>query len=164
NGTLSVDGSLDLNATVGTNGTNTVTVSGLASDVNTVLASLSYTASTEFEGADTLNVTATSKDGAAAVSGVSNDATVGITINPVSDTPSVAAATATVALDENTSTAISGVSGTPATGDASDPVTVTLHVTNGTLSLAGTLAAPVGNNGTDTVTVSGLASDVNAVL
>src|SRR6202040_1372842 len=133
NGTLSVDGSLDLNATVGTNGTNTVTVSGLASDVNTVLASLSYTASTEFEGADTLNVTATSKDGSAAVSGVSNDATVAITVNPVSDTPSVSVPGTTVVLEENTSHAITGVTVTSATGDEADPVAATLSVTHGTL-------------------------------
>ena len=45
-----------------------MTVSGLPSDVNTVLASLSYAANNEFEGSDTLHVTAASRDGAAPAS------------------------------------------------------------------------------------------------
>src|SRR5205807_2701294 len=114
--------------------------SGLASDVNTVLASLTYTPTGEFEGADTLHVSATSSDGTAAASAASTEATVAITVDPVSDTPSVAATTPSVELNENdTGVAIAGVSVTPATGDASDPVTVTLHVANGTLSVDGGL-------------------------
>src|SRR5262249_24350375 len=52
---LSLNGNVDHNASVSNDGTSTVTVSGLASDVNTVLASLSYAANSEFEGSDTLN-------------------------------------------------------------------------------------------------------------
>ena len=168
-GTLHLDGSLDALATIGTgtNDTNTVTVTGLASDVNTVLASLTYTANSEFEGSDTLQVTATSTDAPAAASLPSAAATVALTVAPVSDAPSVAAANSTVSLNENDSNiAISGISVTPATGDATDPVTVTLQVANGTLSLdnSGDPAATVGASNTNTVTVTGLASDVNAVL
>jgi len=45
-------------ATVVANGTGTVTVSGVANDVNTVLASLTYTPSSDYQGLDTLHVTA----------------------------------------------------------------------------------------------------------
>ncbi|MGL1376868.1 hypothetical protein ACSTJI_24605, partial [Vibrio parahaemolyticus] len=71
-----------------------------------------------------------------------------------------------ISLDENDANiTISGVIVTPATGDETDPVTVTLHVGHGTLSLDGSVDANAtvdGNYGTDTVTVSGLATDVNA--
>src|SRR5258708_25382900 len=80
----------------------TVTVSGLATAVNTVLASLTYTANTEFEGADTLHVTATSTDGTAAPSAPSAEATVAITVEPVSDTPTVSAPTPSSAFNQNT--------------------------------------------------------------
>src|SRR5260370_294251 len=107
---MSVDGSLDLAATDGANGTNTVTVSGLAIDVNKVLASLSYTPTSEYEGADTLHVTATSKDGAAAVSGVSNDATVATSRAPLSDSKWVGASAVWPSETENdTNVAIAGV-------------------------------------------------------
>ena len=51
-GTLSLDGSVDASATVLTNGTNTVTVTGLASDVNTVLGTLKYSPTHEYDGSD----------------------------------------------------------------------------------------------------------------
>src|SRR5205807_1172937 len=82
NGTLHVTGMAGV--TVTTNDSGTVTVSGAYADVNTVLASLSYSANSEFEGSDTLHVTATSTDGAALPSAASADQTVAITINPVS--------------------------------------------------------------------------------
>jgi hypothetical protein len=60
-GTLHV-GSLD-GVTVTANGTASVTVAGSAALVNTVLAGLTYTPTTEFNGSDSLHVTVTSIDG-----------------------------------------------------------------------------------------------------
>src|SRR5438445_426689 len=143
---------------------STVTVSGAYADVNTVLASLNYTATSEFEGADTLHVTASSTDGAALPSAASADQTVAITVNPVSDTPAVSVPVTTTVLDENTSQAITGVSVTPATGDESDPVAATLTVAHGTLHVTGMAGVTVSANDSGTVTVSGAYADVNTVL
>src|SRR5260221_638772 len=95
-------------------------------------------------------MTETSTDGAGLPSAAWSEATVAITVDPVSDTPSVAAATAFVQLNESTRAACVAVVQTSALGIASDPVTVTLHVANGTLSVDGSLdlAATVGTNGT----------------
>src|SRR5207245_2475865 len=100
--------------TVGNNGSGTITVSGLASHVNAVLATLSYAPTGEYEGSDTLHVTATSKDGAAAASAASADQTVAITVNPVSETPAVTVPANAVSLNEDATKAISGVSVTSA--------------------------------------------------
>src|SRR5438445_377904 len=143
---------------------STVTVSGAYADVNTVLASLNYTATSEFEGSDTLHVTATSTDGAALPSAASADQSVAITVNPFSDTPSVCVPVTATVLDENTAQAISGVGVTPATGDESDPVAATLTVAHGTLHLAGLAGVTVTANDSGTVTVSGAYADVDTVL
>src|SRR5207248_3005052 len=116
------------------------------------------------EGSDTLHVTATSTDPGAAASAATADQTVGITVNPVSDTPAVTVPTTGVSLDENTSHAIAGVSVTPATGDEADPVTATLTVSSGTLHVGSLSGVTVTGNDSGTLTVSGLGSGVNTVL
>ena len=68
--------------TVANDGTTSVTVSGSAASVNTVLASLTYTATTEYEGTDTLNVTVTSKDGSS-TSATLGQASTAITVIPI---------------------------------------------------------------------------------
>src|SRR5438445_51649 len=114
---------------------STVTVSGAYADVNTVLASLNYTATSEFEGSDTLHVTATSTDGRSEERRVGKERTVPRTANPEKETPSVSVPVTTTVRDENTSQAMSGVSVTPATGDESDPVAATLTVAFCTLQV-----------------------------
>src|SRR5205085_2806304 len=170
NGTLHVDDtSLPTGVTVGTNDSGAITVSGLADDVNDVLASLTYTPTGEYEGPDTLHVTATSTDGTAAESTASAEQTIAITVEPVSDTPSVAVASGdeTATVQENDSVALPGVTVTSATGDETDPVTATLTVANGTLHVDDTslpTGVTVGTNDSGAITVSGLADDVNDVL
>src|SRR5260221_8175281 len=75
------------------------------------LSGLTVTPPTEFEGAINFTVSAQAHDGSSASSIVSRP--VAITINPVSDTPSVAAATPAVSLRQNTSTPIPRVNLTP---------------------------------------------------
>ncbi len=170
NGTLSLDGTVDSGATVGANGTGTVTVSGLAIDVNIVLATLSYTAGSEFEGSDTLHVTATSKDGAAPASAASAEATVAITVDPVAEAPSAIAPT-TLSLNENATKSISGVSVGPLAEDGNDTVSAVLTVGHGKLDISGVdltfaLLSGVAVNGNDSgaLTLSGNAAAVNTVL
>ena len=96
NGTLHV-GSLS-GVTVSNNGTASVTVSGSAANVNTVLAGLTYTPTTEYEGSDTLNVTVTSIDGSN-TSATHGTASTNITVNPLAEGPVLGGATSvTVAM------------------------------------------------------------------
>src|SRR5437879_1782217 len=59
-------------------------LAGSAASDNTVLAELTYTATAEFEGSDTVNVTVTSKDGSN-TSATQGTASTAITINPVAE-------------------------------------------------------------------------------
>jgi hypothetical protein len=65
---------------------SSITVSGSAADVNTVLASLKYTPTPEYEGSDTLNVTVTSMDGSS-TSLTQGIASTVIAVNPVATDP-----------------------------------------------------------------------------
>jgi VCBS repeat-containing protein len=66
--------------TVTNNGTGSVTVAGSAALVNTVLAGLTYTPTTEFNGSDSLHVTVTSNDGSN-TSATQGTASTAITVN-----------------------------------------------------------------------------------
>jgi phosphoribosylformylglycinamidine (FGAM) synthase PurS component len=148
--------------TVTNNGTASVTVAGSAAAVNTALSGLTYTATTEYEGSDTLNVTVTSKDGSN-TSSTLGTASTAITVNPVAEA-GTASAPATLTLNENaTNVAVSGVSVGPLAEDADDTVSTVLAVEHGTLHV-GTTGVTVTNNGTASVTVAGSAAAVNTAL
>src|SRR5205085_2848295 len=72
-GTLHL-GTAPVGVTVTNNDSGVVTVSGAYGAVNTLLGGLQYTATSEYEGSDTLTVTATSTDGAADPSAASSPA------------------------------------------------------------------------------------------
>src|SRR5206468_1765807 len=129
-GTLHV-GSLS-GVTVTGDDSGALTVAGNAADVNTVLAGLTYTATAEYEGSDTLNLSVTSTDGSntSATHGLASTA---ITVNPVAEA-GTASAPATLSLNENdTNVAITGVSVGPLKEDSDDSVSATLSVVHGTL-------------------------------
>src|SRR5207249_2573797 len=126
---------------------------------NAVLAGLTYTPTTEYEGADTLNVTVTSSDGSN-TSATQGTASTAITVNPVAEAGS-AAAPATLSLDENAAgVAIAGVSVGPLAEDGDDTVSAVLAVGHGTLSVGSLAGVTVTNNGTSSVTVAGSAASV----
>ena len=160
-GTLHV-GSLS-GVTVTNNGTASVTVAGSAALVNTVLAGLTYTATTEYEGSDTLSVTVTSKDGSN-TSSTHGTASTAITVNPVAEA-GTASAPATLTLSENaTNVAIHGISVGPLAEDGDDTVSTVLAVGHGTLLVSSLAGVTVTNSGTASVTVAGSAAAVNTVL
>src|SRR6202035_2485500 len=138
-----------------------LTVSGNAAAVNTLLAGLTYTATAEYEGTDTLNVTVTSKDGSN-TSATQGTASTAITVNPVAEA-GTAAAPATLSLNENATVAIHGVSVGPLAEDSDDTVSAVLTVGHGTLHVDNTgLPAGVQVTGDDSgaLTVSGNAAAV----
>ena len=140
-------------ATIGGNGTATVTLSGSATQINAALAGLSYTGNLNFNGSDTLTVT--TSDGTA-----TDIDTVAITVNPVNDAP-VNTVPGPQSVNEDTALPIAGVS----VADAENsPLTTTLTVTSGTLNVATGGGATIGGNGTATVTLSGSATQINAAL
>ena len=139
-------------ATIGGNGSGTVTISGTAGQINTALAGLSYRGNLNFNGADTLTVT--TSDGA-----LNDTDTVPITVNAVNDPP-VNTVPGPLSVNEDTTLPI-GVSVADLDSSA---LTTTLSVTNGTLTVATGGGATIGGNGSGTVTISGTASQINGAL
>ncbi|HEY6511973.1 MAG TPA: tandem-95 repeat protein [Burkholderiaceae bacterium] len=152
NGTLTVAGGT---ATISNSGTNTVTLTGTQAQINaTLAATVSYVPTGNFNGAATL--TMTSSDGSL----VDVDA-VGITVTAVNDAP-VNTVPGAQTTNEDTSRTITGLSIADVDA-ASGTMTVTLAVTNGTLTVSGG-SATIANSGTGTVTLTGTAAQINATL
>jgi large repetitive protein len=128
NGTLTAIGSGG--AVVGTNGTATVTVSGLLVDVNATLVSLNYLGNNNFNGSDTL--TMVTSDGS-----LSDTDTVAITVNPVNDIPVVDLNAGTAGIDRSDvptytsgATSINVASAIASVTDVDNAISkITLHLT-----------------------------------
>src|SRR6185369_2729702 len=141
----------------------TLTLSGNAAAVNTLLAGLTYTPSAEYEGTDTLHLSVTSSDGSNTYPSPATASTA-ITVNPVAEPPT-ASAPATLTLNENvTGVAIAGVSVGPLAEDNNDTVSATLTVSHGTLHVASLTGVTVTGADSATLTLSGNAAAVNTLL
>jgi hypothetical protein len=85
NGTVTVTLQGGVTISAGSNGSNTLTLSGTQADINATLATLGYQGALHYTGPDTLTVTATDTNSASDVD------TVAITVDPVNDPPVVMA-------------------------------------------------------------------------
>jgi hypothetical protein len=160
-GTLHV-GTL-IGVTVSGDDSATLTLSGSAADVNSLLAGLTYTPTAEFEGADALHLSVTSSDGSNASPTTATASTV-ITVKPIAEPPT-AHAPETLTLNENaTGVALGGVSVGPLAEDSDDTVSATLAVSQGTLHVGSLIGVTVSGDDSATLTLSGSAADVNSLL
>ncbi len=155
-GTVTVTLSGGATISAGVNGSGTLTLSGTQADINATLASLSYQGTLNYSGADTLTMTSTDGNSATDVD------TVGITVSGVNDAPVNTVPGAQV-VAEDTALGISGLSVNDVDGNLS---TVQLGVTQGTVTvtLSGGATISAGANGTNTLTLSGTQTDINATL
>jgi hypothetical protein len=141
----------------------TLTLTGSAADVNSLLAGLSYTPKAEYEGSDTLLLSVTSSDGSNTYPTPATKPTE-ITVNPVADPPT-AIAPETLMLSENaTGVAVHGVSVGPLAEDGDDKVSATLTVSHGTLDVGDPSGVMVTGDDSGTLTLSGSAAAVNQLL
>ena len=147
-------------ATLTGNGSGSVTISGTQADINATLASLVYQGNANFNGADTLTVTAT--DGNAAAS----SATIAIGVGAVNDAPTVAIPGGQT-IAEDTPLILGGALAiVVADVDATAPQ-VTLSAANGVITLASTagLTFSAGDGlGNVTMTFTGSVAAINAAL
>ncbi|MCC7372437.1 MAG: hypothetical protein IT306_28750 [Chloroflexi bacterium] len=163
-GTLSLNGVVNLTFTSGANGTGSMTFQGPLTDVNTALNGLSYQPNLNYLGADTLNLSADDLGNTGSGSPGTDSKTVGITVSAVNDAP-VVTAPASANVTEDVPATISGV--TVADVDAgSSPIQMTFSASSGTVSLTNTAGLTVvgGANGTSSVTFSGTLTAFNSVL
>jgi large repetitive protein len=116
-----------------------------------------YTPNANFNGTDTFTYKA--NDGSLD----SNIVTVTITVAAVNDPPALSAPSS-VATNEDTAYAFSGTISVSDIDAGSGNVTVTLAVSNGTLTLSGTSGLTVSGNGTANITATGTLADLNNAL
>ena len=138
------------------NGTSIVTNGVVAVANGTVRlnadGTLTFTPATDYNGAASFTYTVAS-------GGVTETATVNVTVTAVNDAP-VNTVPGAQTIAEDTPLAVGGVTVNDVDGGT---LTTTLTVTNGTLSVAAS-GATIGGNGTATVTISGTAAQINAAL
>jgi hypothetical protein len=156
--------------------TETLTLSGYdtLAHYQQVLAGVQFTSTgdnpTDYGLDDTRTITWTVSDGAVGIpSGSQNSATTVITIDAVNDAP-VNTVPVGPSVNEDSTLAITGVSIADVDANpASAAMTVTLSVEHGILTLrtdvaSGLTAGDLSGNGSDTVTLSGTTSAINATL
>ena len=161
---LSVDmgGSLTVvpagTATIAGNGTNSVTITGTAAEINLVLAgNVTYQGALNFNGAETVNMLTTD------TGGVNSDSdNIVINVAPADDAP-VNTVPGPQMVAENTPLPIAGIS----VNDVDNNLATTqLTVGNGTInvSLAGGATISGGSNGSATLVLSGTQAQINLAL
>ena len=172
-GTLSVGSG---NFTVAVTGTGTsgneLIITGSLTEVNLALTDITYTPTTEYEGADTVHFTATTTEEAAVGGGTSAPAvqtTATIMVEGVPETPTISTPTAFIT-NENAPHLVSGLtvaSADPGSTDDQDTYTATLYVEHGTLSVgSGNFTVAVTGTGTsgNELIITGSLTEVNLAL
>jgi T1SS-143 domain-containing protein len=161
NGALSLDPTQGVVANYGPQGA-TVTLTGSVTAINTALRSLEYQGKENFYGSDQLKIT-TIDNGNNGIGGAKADVdTVDITVTPVNDAP-VNTVPSSQRVDEDEVLTFRSLSVGDVDANGSD-ITVTLEVEHGKLTLAKTSGMRVEGNNSDTVTLTGSVSEINAAL
>ncbi|XOV90346.1 MAG: PilC/PilY family type IV pilus protein [Pseudomonadota bacterium] len=167
-GTLNVALAGAATFSMGANDSADFTLSGTLADINTTLASLTYTSNLNYNGPDVLTVTV--NDGGNTGFGPAGiDAeTVNITVDPVNDAPTGSGAPTDVVVTEDAESNFD-LSAFSVADVENDPLTLTITVSAGTFtSLAD--GAGIGSGvtesgaGTSTVTLVGASGDINTYL
>ena len=149
-------------ASIGSNNSGSVTITGSLADVGATLNSLKYTTTATTTTSDTISLSVNDNGSSANLIGGSKTASTSIGIALTgNDTPVVTAPGLQSYTDTNQH-AISGVSVTDSLSAAS--VTATVTAVSGNLNFTASGAASIGSNNSGSVTVSGSLADVNATL
>ncbi|WJR76000.1 VCBS domain-containing protein [Bradyrhizobium sp. NP1] len=141
----------------------TLTLSGSAAAVNTLLAGLTYAPTNEYEGSDTLHLSVTSSDGSNTYPTAATASTA-ITVRPVADPPTASAPARLTLSEDAIGVAVAGVSVGPLAEDNDDTVSATLTVSHGTLHVGSLGGVTVSGDDCATLTLSGSAAAVNTLL
>ena len=158
-GTITLASTTGLSFSNGTNNSSTMTINGTLTNINAALNGLEYTPKTNFSGTDTLKLSVL--DASDNLIGTAN-----VTLT-ITSTTNISAPSLQV-LNENTSATFStanqnsiSVTDTAASGTSDS---VSLFVTNGTLTLGSTNGLTVTGNGTSSIEINGTLANLNAAL
>jgi subtilase family serine protease len=162
-GTLTLGSTTGLTFKTGKNSTASFTVTGTVASLNTALSGLTYKPTALYTGADSLAISVADPG-----NGQSSSTSVALTVSALSP-PSITAPAAG-SLGENLSltfsTANSNAISVADVNAGTKADTLTLSVTNGTLTLGATpgLTFKAGKNGTATFTISATLANLNTAL
>lgn len=153
-------------ASVTNNGTAAVQVSGALADVNATLASLSYTPTANYAGADSLSVSSNDNGNTGSGGPLTDLDAVAISVNPINDAPvnsvpgvQTVSGGLLIFSTANTNTiTVADVDANPGN------VQVDLSVTAGSLNAVGTPGVVITGNNTAAVTLVGLQANVNTAM
>ena len=155
------DADASTNVTIGTNDTNTVTITGTLGDVNATLGTLKYTTIATTTGTDTVTV-AVNDGGTNRIGGARNDSkTFDITLT-ANDTPVLTLPATGPSFSDINWHDVAGVSFADTNSGTVTAIVSDLH---GTLRMTATGGGIIDNgNATNTVQISGTVAAVNATL
>lgn len=171
NGTLNLATVSGLSFISGSNDSSAMVIEGTLAEVNAAVATLTYKGTANFNGNDTISVTVNDKGNTGTDPGNTGDAnseeataTIGVTVNPINDTPTIATPAAQT-VNEDTNLTIAGVTFADI-DSAGDDVTATLSVTNGILTINSSITALTSatGSGTKDVTLVGTVAEINAAI
>ena len=160
-GTLMLGSTSGLSYTSGSNGSDSMTVTGTVNELNAALAGLTYAPTNGYSGSDSLAISISDP-----ILGLSASSTVALTINPL-EPPTITAPSSVIG-SENTAIVFSGSTAISlADIDALDNSdSLTLSVGEGVLTLGSTsgLTFTSGANDSASMTVAGTLANLNAAL
>ena len=168
NGILSLPaGSPTGSLTIGGDGSQTLTLEGSITDINTLLASgVNYQPDANFNGDDSLQMT-TDDQGNTGTGGPLQDTdTVPITVNPVNDAPELPVIDDQT-VEEDSPLVINGLSVTDIDfneAGSTGVMTVTLTANSGGITAVETTGVTITDNGSAAVTLEGSLADINTAL
>lgn len=153
------------------NDTGTLTITGLVTDVNASVATLSYTPSLDFSGSDSLTATVNDQGNTGSGGPLSASKSVAISIGAVNDPPAISAPSAQAVVFVQTLTFSSANNNAITINDpdaGTDPIKVTLTVAGGVGTLhvtpSGGATITGGANDSTTLTLTGPQAGINATL
>ena len=169
NGVLNVTLSGSASISAGSNGSGDLTIQGTITDVNSTLASLTYTGNTDVVGtaADTLTVTTNDLGNTGSGGALQDVDNIQIDITAVNDTPVVNGPGSAYSATEQINLTIEGTGFTVSDVDAaSGSMTATIAVGEGAITVVvGDSGVSIsGGNGTGTVTLTGTLSQLDNLL
>ena len=149
-------------ASIGSNNSGSVTITGSLADVSATLNSLKYTTTATATTSDTISLSVNDNGASANLIGGSKSASTSIGIALTGNDTPVVTAPGLQSFTDTNQHAISGVSVTDTLSAAS--VTATVTAVSGNLNFTASGGASIGSNNSGSVTVSGSLTDVNATL
>lgn len=164
NGILTLSSTTGLSFTSGANGTSSMMFTGTLTNINTALNNLTYKGNTNFNGSDTISLTASDQGGNGSGGALSDSKSISVTVSAVNDAP-VATVPGSQSVNEDTTLTVSGISASDVDIGTS-PAQVTLSASNGVVALSSTtgLSFTSGANATSNMVFTGTLTNVNTAL